>query len=114
MQIVRESEKRTVALDERVRVYEYDMDDPDLCGATARITGRYPARGYVVNRKCKELVYVLEGRGRLIRPDGETAFAKGDAILVDIDEKYALDGEMTLFMATSPTFDPAQHEEVES
>lgn len=113
MQIIRENEKRTVSLDDVVTVHEYDTHDGFISGATAVIKGRYPARGYVMNKKLKELVYVLEGNGKLVFPDREVSFAKGDVIFLDHMEKYAWDGDMVLFMATSPSFDPAQHVEVD-
>lgn len=113
MQIIHQDEKRTVSPLPHVVIHEYDTHDREISGATAEIKGRYPERGYVMNLKCKELVYILEGSGTLMTPFGETAFAKGDVLFLDSNEKYAWDGDMVLFMATTPLFDPAQHIEAE-
>ncbi|MDD3181611.1 MAG: hypothetical protein PHD48_02250 [Alphaproteobacteria bacterium] len=113
MQIVRENEKRTIRPLRAVTIHEYDTHNADLSGATAEIKGRYPERGYVMNKVCKELVFIMEGGGKLIMPSGETMFAKGDILFLDINEKYAWEGDMVLFMATTPLFDPAQHVEVD-
>ena len=109
MQIIREKERRVVPLGSDVIVYEYDGDEREISGGVAVIKGRYPERGWAVNKICKELVYVLEGSGKLLSPNGEIVFGKGDVLLVGQGEKYAWEGDMTLFMATTPTFDPAQH-----
>jgi len=109
MQIVRENEKRTIKPFDHVTIHEYDMHDTAIGGGVASIKGRYPASGFVFNQKCKELVYVLSGNGTLITPTGTIVFAKGDVLLIDQDEKYAWEGDMLLFMANTPPFDPAQH-----
>lgn len=113
MQIIRENQKRTISPLPHVAIHEYDTHDGEISGATAEIKGRYPEHGYVMNLKCKELVYILSGRGKLIMPTGETTFAKGDVLFLDINEKFAWEGDMVLFMATTPLFDPAQHVDVE-
>ena len=113
MEIIRENEKRTLSPLAHVTIHEYYTHDAEISGGVAVIKGRYPERGFVINQKCKELVYVLDGSGTLIMPSGETAFAKGDVLLIDHKEKFAWDGDMVLFMATTPTFDPAQHVEVD-
>jgi mannose-6-phosphate isomerase-like protein (cupin superfamily) len=87
--------------------------DGFISGAVAEIKGRYPAHGFVINKKIKELVYVLSGKGQIILSQGETEISVGDVIFVDHMEKFAWNGDMVLFMATAPSFDPKQHIEVE-
>ncbi len=57
MQIVKSSEKREHQVGDSAVVCEYETADPTLGGATALIQGRYPAEGYVVNTRVKQLVY---------------------------------------------------------
>lgn len=113
MQIIRENEKRTIRPLDHVVIHEYDTHDTAISGATAEIKGRYPERGYVMNKICKEVVYILQGSGKLIMPSGTTEFVAGDEIFLDAGEVYAWEGDMVLFMATTPLFDPAQHVEVD-
>lgn len=113
MQIIRENEKRTLTPLAHVTIHEYDTHDPAISGATAVIKGRYPERGYVMNKVCKELVYILEGSGTLIMPSGSVSFAKGDELFIDAGEVYAWEGDMVVYMATTPLFDPAQYVEID-
>lgn len=112
MQIIKESEKRTLTPTPSVAIHEYDTHDAFVSGATAEIKGRYPETGFVVNRKIKELAFVLSGSGAILTPQGETPLAAGDLLFIDHGEVYAWQGDLHLFMATAPTFDPAQYEEV--
>lgn len=113
MEIVKETQKRTIQPVSHVTIHEYETHDKEISGGVAVIKGRYPESGFVINQVCKELVYVLEGAGTLITTDKETAFTKGDVLLIDYKEKFAWNGDMVLLMATTPTFDPAQHQETE-
>lgn len=113
MEIVKENQKRTIQPVSHVTIHEYETHDQEISGGVAVIKGRYPEHGFVINQICKELVYVLEGSGTLITTDKETVFAKGDVLLIDHREKFAWDGDMVLFMATTPTFAPTQHVDVE-
>lgn len=72
-------------------VREYSFGDSDIDLGVATIHGRYPECGYCVNLECKELVYVLEGSGKLCFAERTVSFSKGDAILIDKGEKYYWD-----------------------
>lgn len=112
MEIVRKSEVRIVQPAPAVTIHEYDTQDGFVSGGTAVIKGRYPEQGYVMNEVLKELVYVIDGAGKLIMPDETIEFAAGDVLFLDHKEVYAWEGDMVLFMTTTPKFDPAQHKEV--
>lgn len=90
-------------------VYEYPTTDPSINGAVATIFGRYPEKGFVLNSICKEIVYVIEGNGIIGLIDKEVAIKNGDVLLLQPNEKYYWDGNLTLFMVTAPKFDPTQH-----
>ena len=67
---------------------EYDFKDKDIDLGTAVINGRYPENGYCVNEQCKELVFVLEGKGTLNFKNNKIEFQKNEAILIDKNEPY--------------------------
>ena len=90
----------------------YPDTGSDIDGAVIRVTGRYPTTGFLVNEVCKELVYITEGAGILIGRSGTSTFTQGDVIFIDNREEFAWDGNFVGFFATTPTFDPAQHNEV--
>ncbi len=91
------------------RITEYPMSEKNISGAVAEIHGRYPETGFALNKKSKELVYIMEGNGKIITEKETAEFSKGDVIYIDKNEKFAWDGNFTMFMATTPAFDPKQH-----
>ncbi len=105
-------EKRKAFPRDGATVFDYATKDSSLSGAVAEIRGRYPANGFVVNRKIKELAYVLEGEGYLLFPDDHRPLAQGDLVLFQANELFAWAGQMDLLIVTAPRFDPAQYEEV--
>jgi len=108
MQIVKHTEIRKVTPTLSTTIWEYDTDDKTISGGVAQINGRYPEKGFAVNG-FKELVFVISGNGIIVTPTGRKNMNLGDEILIDKNEKYAWEGSMTLFMATTPKFDPKKH-----
>lgn len=108
MQIIKHTEIQKVTLAPSATVWEYDTDDAAISGAVAQINGRYPEKGFAVNG-FKELVFVISGDGYIVTPKKRKEIDVGDEILIDKNEKYAWEGKMALFMATTPKFDPKKH-----
>lgn len=93
---------------------EYDFQDKDIDLCISEIKGRYPDIGYTVNRKCKELVYVLEGSGTIIFESNQVDFKEGDSILIEPNEKYYwLADYAKVALACTPAWSKDQYEEVE-
>ncbi len=109
MQVIKHTDTNKLAASSSTSIWEYLTHDQDISGAVAKINGRYPETGFAMNEVSKELVYVLEGNGSVIRKDGSVKISKGDVILLQPNELFAWSGTLTLFMATAPTFDPKQH-----
>lgn len=91
--------------------FSYPTNDKDISGALIELRGRYPTKGTVVNLKCKEMAYVIKGSGKLFVEKNEFVLSKGDLVLINPNEKYYWDGNMTLFMPCSPSWYPEQHKE---
>jgi hypothetical protein len=108
MQIVKHTNIRKVTPTPTTTIWEYDTDDESISGAVAQINGRYPRVGFAVNG-FKELVFVISGNGIIVTPTGRKDIDLGDEILINKNEKYAWEGKMTLYMATTPKFDPKKH-----
>lgn len=109
MRIVKESGKFTINPTLTTTIHEFDTQNDQISGAVAEINGRYPESGFALNEESKELVYVISGNGKLITVDQETELSKGDVIFLDSQEKFAWLGNMVIFMATTPKFDPDHH-----
>lgn len=69
MKLVKLNDAEKFNNSDKCEVLEYPLNDPDIDCATAVITSRYHDKGYCVNEKCKELIYVIEGSGTLNRKD---------------------------------------------
>jgi mannose-6-phosphate isomerase-like protein (cupin superfamily) len=94
-------------------VTEYPMGDGDIDFAIVKVTGRYPTVQRAVNRTCKEIVYVHEGRGRVVVDGEEYALNPGDVILIEAGEKFYWEGPLTLFISCHPAFTIEQHQMVD-
>ena len=113
MQIVRKNEANIHKNNEVNIATEYKMTEPDINGAVVEMSGRYPAKGLVMNEVCKELVYILEGSGKVVL-DGEREIELnvGDLILLNPGEKYYWEGQMKTFISCTPAWYPEQHKEI--
>ena len=95
-----------------VKEYSFDVKDIDLGVAT--ITSRYPEKGYCVNLVSKELIYVLDGEGKLYLEDKTIDFSVGDSILIDKGEKYYWESSYCkVALVCTPAFSVEQYKIVE-
>jgi len=91
-------------------VWEYPLDDKDINCGVAKIIGRYPDTGYCCNEICKELIYVIEGKGTLNTKNGQIIeFKEKDVVLIDKGEIYYWKGNCTVAMPCTPAWYPEQH-----
>ena len=95
--------------------YEYGFNDKDLNIAVVTVDGRYPEYGYIVNEVCKEVGYVISGKGSVdVQGEGTRDLKVGDAVMIQPGEKFFWQGEsLELLMPCSPAFYPAQHKTVD-
>jgi len=113
MKYVPKSKAQKFANSPTCTVYEYPMDDPDINGAVGIINGRYPDKNFVVNEKCKEIIYVISGSGSLTTEEKTVKLAEGDVALIPPGEQYYFEGkELIIFMPCHPAWYPEQHKEV--
>ena len=89
--------------------YEYEMGEKEINGAVIELSDRYPENGWVVNKKCKELIYILEGSGTLTTETDNLELNIGDQVLIEAGEKYYFSGSVKFFTACSPAWYPEQH-----
>jgi mannose-6-phosphate isomerase class I len=113
MKIVKLEKAEKFNNSDKCEVLEYPLEDADINCATAKITGRYPEKGYCVNEQCKELIYVIEGYGTLNKKEESISFKKGDVILIDKGEIYFWDGNCEIVMPCTPAWYPEQHKLIE-
>ncbi len=97
---------------ETCTVFEYPFGEESIDAAVAKINGRYPDEGWVVNRISQEIAFVIKGQGRLVCGDNEETLAAGDVVLIDLGEKFYWEGEMEVFIACTPAWKYAQYEHI--
>jgi len=88
---------------------EYPSKNKDINGAIVKLNGKYPKIGKVTNLKCKELIYILSGSGKIIINNKENEIKNGDIILINKKEKYILNGKLSMFVACTPSWNKKQH-----
>ncbi len=112
MKIVRKDQTKEFKNSDVCVAIEYPMGDKDINGAVIELSGRYPDKGRVVNLECKELIYVVEGSGRVVVEGEEINIAKEDLILIEQEEKFFLEGNMKMFVPCAPAWNLEQYKKV--
>ena len=91
------------------KVDEYSFGDKDIDVGVVHLTGRYPKEGYCLNEISKEVIYILEGTGKICFESDEVYFKKDDAIFIEPNTKYYWVGECVATMTCTPAFSPKQY-----
>ena len=113
MKLVKFAQSKLLNVTANTTAREYPEGDLDIWGAVIEINGRYPEKGRTVNLECKELVYFLEGEGKLVVEDKEIEVRKGDQVVIEPGEKFYWQGKLKMFMPCTPAWHPEQHKQVE-
>ena len=110
MELIKKSDALEGSNSDKCKTVEYSFSDKDMDLGIATITGRYSLEGYCVNTICKELVYILDGRGKIFFEDKVIEFEKGDAIFIFPNEKYYWDSNYCIVSLTcTPAWSEEQH-----
>ncbi len=112
MKIVKKSQTHSFQNSDVCKAIEYPMGDSDINGAIIELTGRYPTQGKVVNTKCKEMAYIISGSGKLILEKEEIEVNESDLVLIEPNENYCWEGNMTMFVPCTPVWCQEQYKEV--
>ena len=95
-------------------VTEHPIDDEIIDFAVVKVTGRYPDARYATNKKCKEIVYVHDGTGKVSVDGKEYSISAGDVVLIEPGEKFYWEGkDLNLFISCTPAFTLEQHQIVD-
>jgi mannose-6-phosphate isomerase-like protein (cupin superfamily) len=113
MKIVRKNQTQSVRNSAGCVAIEYPLGDKDINGAVIELSGREPDKGRVVNLQCKELVYVINGSGKVVVEGEEINLEAGDLFLIEPGEKFFWEGNMTMFMPCAPAWYVGQYKKVE-
>jgi mannose-6-phosphate isomerase-like protein (cupin superfamily) len=113
MKIVYKNQTKKFKNSEVCTALEYPMEDKDINGAVIELAGRYPDKGRTVNLECKEMAFVIEGKGKVVIEGKEVELNEGDLVLIEPGEKFFWQGNLKMFVPCTPSWTPEQHKQVE-
>jgi mannose-6-phosphate isomerase-like protein (cupin superfamily) len=94
-------------------VFEYDFPSKTLGFATAKINGRHPEKGRIINTKCDIIYYVVSGKGLVNVNNKKYPLTKGDTIFIKKGSPYFVIGQnLNIILPTSPAWTLKQLKEV--
>lgn len=83
-------------------------------GADILIDGRYPETGFSLNEESSFVIRVLDGTGTLAVQGSSQQLAEGDVAFIEKGEAYYFEGQnLSLFMASTPAWNPEQYSNVD-
>ena len=109
MKFIKKKQAKKVKNSKHCWVFEYPLGDRDINGAFVKLTGREPDEGRVVNLKCKELAYIIDGKGKVTIDNKEIKLKAGDMVLIEPGEKFFWEGRMTMFLPCTPAWQLKQY-----
>jgi mannose-6-phosphate isomerase-like protein (cupin superfamily) len=112
MKVIHKNQTAKIKNSDVCTAIEYPLGDKDINGAVIELSGRYPDEGRVVNLKCKELAYIIEGSGKVVIEGEKVELHNGDLVLIEPGEKYFWEGNLKMFVPCIPAWYPEQHKKV--
>lgn len=113
MKIIKLEDAEVYKNSEACEVSEYQFGDSDINIGAARLNGRYPESGWLVNEKVKEYAYVTSGSGKVATKSSTVEFSEGDVINIPAGELYYWDAHCSLVMPCAPAWYPEQAKNIE-
>ena len=93
------------------KAIEYPLGDNDINIGRVTLNGRYPKKGFVINKDCKEIIHVLGGEGILFTEENQFPLTMGTTALILPMEKYYITGSnLEMFLPCTPAWTPDQQE----
>ncbi len=113
MKIIKRSESEVFKNGDTCEVNEYPFNDPNINIGTAKLDGRFPNSGYLVNETVKEYVYVVNGSGKIITESQTIEFNVGDVVYIPAGEPYYWNAHCFLVMPCQPAWYPEQSKNIQ-
>lgn len=106
MKIVKFNDAQIIKNSDTSKLLEYSISlkDKEIDFCINKISGRYPEKGYCTNEKCKEMCYILDGKGTINKKHESINFEQGDVILIEKEEIYYWNGNCKIIMICNPAW----------
>ncbi|MBS3052722.1 MAG: AraC family ligand binding domain-containing protein [Candidatus Aenigmarchaeota archaeon] len=109
-EIIKLKETNKVANSEKCVAYEYLFGSGKTSLALIEMKNRYPDRGFAINKVFEEIIFVLNGKGRITIDGKSYDLTKNDAVMLKPGKKYYYEGDIKVLTFTSPAFKVENHE----
>ena len=94
-------------------VYEYPNHSQNLGLAMSEIKGRLPETGFMINKICDEIYFVIDGFGKITYKNAVYELEKNDLFFIEKDTPFFVEGDcLKLFLVTTPAFFQNQWENI--
>lgn len=91
----------------------YEFSPKDFCLGISEVNGRYPQTGADADMAVAQIWYVVSGAGKVEVNDEKFEIEEGDMLHIDKGERFAIDGNLKLVVASAPVWTPEQHKHFE-
>lgn len=71
--------------------------------------GRYPEKGFSINSKCTETIFVLKGKFKVTYGDKKFILKSEDVFYIEPGYKYSISGKGVNLVAVTPAWDKSQN-----
>jgi mannose-6-phosphate isomerase-like protein (cupin superfamily) len=114
--LVRKEDRKEKRLSENATVWEYHHHFPSkaIGFAVSKLNNRVPDSGYMRNKVCAELYYVLSGSATVFVEGEKFEIGEGDVLLIEPGKKFYVEAnDLHVAIPTAPAFYAEQWEHVE-
>lgn len=100
---IKKSEANEFKNSDECTVWEYKVPSKTLSVTSAKITGRYPAKGKVANTKVDQTYFVIKGKGIIHSSKGDFEIEEGDIYFFEKNEEYWVEtDDLYVLLSHSP------------
>jgi mannose-6-phosphate isomerase class I len=109
MEIIRKEQSKKFQKDD-ITAYEYPSQNKNINSAYVEIRGRHPKEGFICNKDCTELIFIIRGFVTLTTEKESFQLQEKDQVIINPNEKYFLEGDCDVVAPSTPPWTPNQTE----
>ncbi len=111
--LVKKEQRKEKQIAKEGTVWEYDLPSKIIGFALSKLNGRVPDSGWMRNKVCNEIYYVISGSGILFIEDKKYELKEGNVFLIEPGKKfYVIARNLQLVLPTAPAWYPEQWENI--
>ncbi|VVB60637.1 Uncharacterised protein [uncultured archaeon] len=112
--LIGKGRRKKEQLQKKAIVWDYPMPSEDIGFAVQELNGRVPDSGWMRNKICNELCFVIKGKGIVFVESEKYEINEGDVFIISPGKKsYIVANGLKILAVTSPNWYAEQCESVE-